>query len=309
MLPKIISFSGGQTSGYMLRREIDKIGHSEFLKQFTTIFCNTGKEHDKTLDFVHEVETRWEIPIVWLEYTRIPARDIDPLLVPEGRKRSNLSKAQETNSDAHWFRKVDWITVARRFDKRTPFDELLEWMSALPNVRGRACSAYLKRRTLQRWLEWNQTGKYECYIGIRSDESDRANEILANLDDKNEIPRFPLCNNKTDIKAVNDFWNSHPFKLTIPNHMGNCDLCFLKARWKRVAAAKADPRAALWWSNWEKRKASEGVTGDGARFVAGKSYQAIITDAMQPTLFDDQDEQDIPCSCAVGWYRAKDDEE
>lgn len=54
MKPKVLSFSGGLTSGYMLRREIDRIEIDEYRKQFTTIFCNTGKEHDVTLDVTHE---------------------------------------------------------------------------------------------------------------------------------------------------------------------------------------------------------------------------------------------------------------
>lgn len=307
MLPKIISFSGGQTSGYMLRREIDKIGHSEFLKQFTTIFCNTGKEHDKTLDFVHEVETRWEIPIVWLEYCRIPAIEIKSEWLPTNRKRANLLKAQDSKENAHWFKIVGFHN-AKRSNQIGPFDELLEWANGLPNVRTRRCSVQMKIRTMHRFLNFNGIIDHSSFIGIRNDEAHRKIEILSNLE-KGEHPEFPLIDSKVVLKQVNDFWDSHPFNLTIPNHMGNCDLCFLKARWKRVAAAKADPKAAQWWRDWETKKASQGVTGDGARFVAGKSYQAIINDAMQPGLFDDQEEQDIPCSCAVGGYRAKDDEE
>ncbi len=308
MLPKIISFSGGLTSGYMLRREIDRIGHAEFLKQFTTIFCNTGKEHDKTLDFVHDVETKWEIPIVWLEYTRISARKIKASLIPKGQKRANLMKAKVKNEGAHWFRVVNYETASRSGE---PFNELLQWMPSLPNVRGRACSAFLKIRNIAKWCHANGKNEWEDYIGMRYDESDRATEILANSDDKGRTPNFPLIESKQTVRDVNAFWISHPFTLNIPNHMGNCDLCFLKAKWKRIAAAKSDPKAAQWWSDWEKRKASEGVTGDGARFRKGQSYESIIFEASQPDLFDlaDKTEEDVPCSCAVGGYRANKDDE
>lgn len=60
-MKRVILFSGGRTSGYMLRRLIDSNGG---IDDCTVIFCNTGKERKETLDFVHRVQTMWEIPIV-----------------------------------------------------------------------------------------------------------------------------------------------------------------------------------------------------------------------------------------------------
>ena len=31
------------------------------------VFANTGKEAPETLDFVHEVSEKWDVPINWLE--------------------------------------------------------------------------------------------------------------------------------------------------------------------------------------------------------------------------------------------------
>ena len=307
-LPNVVSFSGGQTSGYMLRRLLDT--EPDFAKRFRVIFCNTGKEHDATLDFVHDVESKWGIKVTWLEYTRIPARDIDPLLVPEGRKRANLLKAAEADEGAHWFREVRWETAARRFDSMTPFDEMLGWAAALPNVRGRSCSAFLKQRTIQRYLQAIGIGAYNAFIGIRHDEAHRALEIVANCDDKNETPRFPLIDAKITKAHVDGFWEGHAFKLNIPNHMGNCDFCFLKARWKREAMARKDPQGAQWWADWEAKFSAKGVTGDGAVFRKGQSYDALIHAAGQPELLlGDEVDEDIPCSCAVGGYRAKEEDE
>jgi 3'-phosphoadenosine 5'-phosphosulfate sulfotransferase (PAPS reductase)/FAD synthetase len=310
-IPNVMSFSGGQTSGYMLHDEIRRCGSvEEYNRRFKTIFCNTGKEHDATLDFVHDVERKWGVAVTWLEYTRIPARDVDPLLVPEGRKRANLLKAAEADEGAHWFREVRWETAARRHEKHTPFDELLGWSKALPNVRGRSCSAFLKQRTMQRYLQAAEVVGYNAFIGIRHDEAHRALEILANCDDKNESPKFPLIEAKITKAHVDGFWGGHAFKLQIPNYMGNCDLCFLKARWKREAMARREPEAAQWWADWEAKFQAKGVTGDGALFRKGQSYAGLIAAASHPELgLRDEEDQDIPCSCAVGGYRAKEDEE
>jgi hypothetical protein len=149
-------------------------------------------------------------------------------------------------------------------------------------------------------------------IGIRADEAHRATEILANPDDKGEAATFPLIESKTTKHDVDAWWDANDFKLEIPNHMGNCDLCFLKARWKRVAAARDNPNAAQWWADWEDRFEKKGAR-DGARFALGKrnSYAAIISEATHPDLFDavDTSEPDVPCSCAVGGYRSKDEED
>lgn len=304
-VPSIVSFSGGQTSGYMLRKLIDE--NADFSTRFQVVFENTGKEHDATLDFVHDVETKWGVPVKWLEYCRIPALDIDPELVPEGRMRSNLLKQQERGETAHWYREVKWETAARRHESHTPFDDLLEWANVLPNVRTRMCSVQLKVRTRDRYLRANGINAFNAYIGIRKDEEHRKHEILANID-RHEIPKFPLCDAGTTKADVDAFWLSHPFRLNIPNHMGNCDLCFLKARWKRVAAAKAEPQAAQWWSDWETRFAKK-TTGDGAFFRKGQSYAGVLNDATHPELDFAPEDDDVPCSCAVGGYRMKGDEE
>lgn len=275
--PKVVSFSGGQTSGYMLRRLIDKFGADKL----TTLFCNTGKEYDETLDFVHAVETNWKIPIVWLEYCR--------------------------ENNEHSFKIVNYETAARRFDKQTPFDELLEWANSLPNVRSRRCSAELKVRTIKRYLKSLGLKAWNSYIGIRADEADRTLEILSQC--PNYITaHFPLVDDGITRFDVNAWWIVQPFRLNIPNHMGNCDLCFLKAKWKRLAIMRDDPEAAKWWINWERKKESEmkaaGLFTTGARWIDGVSYEGLLNDAQHPEF--DFSEQDSPCSCAVGGFREDD---
>lgn len=60
--PAVISFSGGRTSGYMLRRILD--AHNGGLPWNTfVIFADTGKEHPGTLDFVAACARHWSVAI------------------------------------------------------------------------------------------------------------------------------------------------------------------------------------------------------------------------------------------------------
>ncbi len=268
-VPHVVSFSGGQTSGYMLHRLLYAARINP-----TTLFCNTGKEYNETLDFVRDVETRWFVPVTWLEYCRV--------------------------NNEHSFRVVNYETAARRTDPRTPFDEMLEWAGTLPNVRGRGCSGQLKVRTMRRYLQSQGLTEWHSYIGIRADEAHRKLEVLSSCP-KYITPHFPLCDEGTSKADVDAFWMAQPFRLNIPNHMGNCDLCYLKAKWKRLAIMRDDPEAAAWWIGWEKRFRDKGVTGVGAQWQEGVSYEALLHESEHPEF--DFTEQVVPCSCAVGGYR------
>ncbi len=57
--PAIISFSGGRTSGMMLRKILDAHGGT-LPPDVRVLFANTGKEMLETLDFVRECSDRWE---------------------------------------------------------------------------------------------------------------------------------------------------------------------------------------------------------------------------------------------------------
>ena len=63
-----ISFSGGRTSAYMLHQILE--ANDGLPDRAVVTFANTGREMPETLDFVHECQQRWGVPIVWLEYDR-----------------------------------------------------------------------------------------------------------------------------------------------------------------------------------------------------------------------------------------------
>lgn len=57
--PAVISFSGGRTSGYMLRRILD----AGLQRDVHVLFADTGKEFPATNAFVCEVAERWPVLI------------------------------------------------------------------------------------------------------------------------------------------------------------------------------------------------------------------------------------------------------
>jgi Phosphoadenosine phosphosulfate reductase family len=60
--PATISFSGGRTSAYMLRRILD----AGLQPNVHVVFADTGKEREETYDFVRECSRRWRVNVIWV---------------------------------------------------------------------------------------------------------------------------------------------------------------------------------------------------------------------------------------------------
>jgi 3'-phosphoadenosine 5'-phosphosulfate sulfotransferase (PAPS reductase)/FAD synthetase len=259
--PMVVSFSGGRTSAYMLRR----------------LFANTGKERDETLDFVHEIEQRWEVPVKWLEYRRV-----------DGEHRTF---------------EVSYETAHRNSQPDRPFDQLLDWMSVLPNVRGRACTSELKVRTMRRWLENHGLSSWRSAIGIRADESDRAIEMKVGCPSfvRMEFPLIEAGITEADVMA---FWKQQPFDLQLGQDEGNCDGCFLKAAWKLCKIEKRQPGTLDWWHGWEVKKAHK---GQGGKFREDRTYAGLIHISNHPSLWPE--DEDVSCNCMSGGWKEYDCEQ
>ena len=63
----LLHVSGGRASGLLLYRVLDAYG-GRLPPNVRAVFANTGKEHEKTLLFVREMERRWRVLIAWVEY-------------------------------------------------------------------------------------------------------------------------------------------------------------------------------------------------------------------------------------------------
>lgn len=232
----VVSFSGGRTSGYLLRRVLDAFG-GELPEGVRVIFCNTSKEATETLDFVEECSARWQVPMTWLEW-------------------------RPGNS----FEVVDFKTAAR---KGEVFDAFMSekikrrdgtiGVRPLPNPVGRSCTTNLKFRTKHRYvrkvLDWKT---YTSAVGIRADEASRAH---GKFSEPGETLAHPLLGGGVTKADVLRFWAAQPFNLGLPTDIhgdtprGNCDGCFMKSAGKVAKIAQTHPEALEWWAQMEERQA------------------------------------------------------
>ncbi len=246
--PAFISFSGGRTSGYLLKHILDAYG-GHLPNDILAVFANTGKEHPATLDFVLACSEQWNVPIVWLEYD------------PAGEKQRK-------------FRIVSHATASRSGE---PFEAMIQERKYLPNPVSRFCTSTLKIRVMRdyaRSLGWEH---WTNAIGLRFDEPRR----VAKIKDQRERweTAAPLYDARVTKEHVSAFWNSQPFDLQLPNvggktPAGNCDLCFLKSTNIITSLIRQDPGVADWWIRQEDE--ARPSKPDGALFRKDRpSYRKI----------------------------------
>lgn len=269
-LPAVVSFSGGRTSGFMLRQILD--AHGGKPDGLEVCFQNTGLEHPATYDFVNEVEERWGVPITWLEYT------LDDENLPT-------------------FKVVNYETASR---DGTPFTELIHKKQYLPNPVARICTVQLKIRTLKRYLDTlpAYADGWTNAVGLRYDEPRRALRLQG--DCKKEEAYAPMYHAKHTEEDVLNFWKAQPFDLELPlvgNMAGNCVGCFLKGASKIEILMEEMPEHFEWWAKAEQIALNTATTG--ARFRKDRpSYTDLLRiTRQQGRLFDGQDDDTVPCMC------------
>lgn len=256
--PSVVSFSGGRTSGYMLYQIVQAFG-GKLPDWVKVIFCNTGIEREETYDFIERCSQRWDVPILWLEYTY--------------SGKSDVGKAK------HGVRVVDYSTASRNGE---PFLQIVQARQAIPNIRMRFCTGELKIRTTSRYvrgvLGWKE---YHNAIGLRADEPNRVGKIRLRIQEKlnkgklpekentlfgvvnkerkkstsevppGEWPLVPLYDSRRTHDDVKAFWISQDFDLGIPSEEGNCSLCFLKKTSTIIETIRKHPELADIWIHME----------------------------------------------------------
>jgi len=218
-----LCMSGGRTSAYLTEKVLELQAHGYYGDvDFIITFANTGREHEKTLEFVNNCDKRWrnlyDNKVVWLEAVVHDGR------VPCSHKEVDFDSADR---NGNVFEEVvakyglpngNFLHCTREL-KENP---ILSYMKSLGEQVGHTVDGELVKAT------------YETWIGIRADEPKRLNGSRSGKQEK----VFPLAdfhpfNNETDLRTfkwgVLDFWEDMPFDLDLPEHLGNCVDCHKKS--------------------------------------------------------------------------------
>lgn len=274
--PACISFSGGRTSGYMLKHILDAHGGT-LPSDVHVCFMNTGKEMPQSLEFVAECAERWTVQVNWLEYD------------PEAPNRT---------------REVTFQTASRNGE---PYEALIRKRSYLPNAVTRFCTTELKIRRAKFFMLSRGIEHWDSVIGIRADEPRRLRKGAGNNSRERWELIYPLATAGVAKQDVLAWWAEQPFDLRLPDvygqtPAGNCDLCFLKARGTILRLTRERPELAEWWIAQEQWVAANSRSGDGrfrARFrkdwpTYGEMRELAL--AAQELPFD-PDDPGLPCYC------------
>jgi hypothetical protein len=291
--PACVSFSGGRTSAYMLRRILDA-HHGTLPADVHVLFANTGREREETLDFVRECGVRWEVRVRWVEYRNFlpfarPWPDAPPRWL-----RTVDGRAPFQADLFHTFREVDHASASRDGE---PFEALIEAWRHLPNPTQRVCTQGLKLRPMKEFARNQGFDHWTSVVGLRADEIRRVRNATAPTRERWEV-ECPLAEANVMLADVSDFWRSQPFDLQLRPDEGNCDLCFMKGKAKILRLIRARPSSALWWIQQETRPF--GKPGD-ARFRHDRPPYARLLAMVQdqpllPGIGLEGDDA-LPCAC------------
>lgn len=206
----LVSFSGGRTSGYMTWRILQE--WRDKYDDIVVLFANTGLEHEKTLEFVHNCDKHFGFNTVWLE-----------AVIRQGKGNGTRHKI------------VDFESASRA---GKPFADAID-KYGIPNVAAPRCTENLKTfpmRSYVRDVLGHKRLDYKQCVGIRVDEIDRMSEpgMRAGV-------IYPLIEWGVTKTMVMDWWASQSFDLDLPEHLGNCVACFKKSDRKLLTIAKYHP--------------------------------------------------------------------
>lgn len=189
----LISFSGGETSGYMLWWLLN---HKSEEYNFVITFANTGRENEETLEFVKNCGEYFNVKIVWLEaIIRFKVRyygKFKTFLSVEEKEAFLDSFSEEQLKDQEFWKMsktkeriyrpcieevnigtthkiVSFETATRNQDwknrKDTPYEMMVK-KYGLANISSRISTRELKERPIHSYMKslGMKIGEYETFI-------------------------------------------------------------------------------------------------------------------------------------------------
>jgi len=248
-----ISFSGGRSSFVMTDLLLSEQKPD---REIAVAFCNTGLEHEATLDFVNDCDRHWGGVVVWLES------------VFHGVGKGVTHKI------------VDFNTASRRGE---PFEAFIA-KHGIPNATTPQCTARLKLDCIFSYRRANNWLACPTAIGIRADEIDRQSK---HMERDNLI--YPLIDRGFTKEMVNAYAAKFPFDLKIPNDAyGNCVTCWKKSDRKLFTIAIESPhyfdffrRMDSEYGNFKTDCAAASPQGNRRFFRGHRTTQDILDQAHQ----------------------------
>lgn len=228
-----ISFSGGETSGYMAQWIL--ANWRDRYDEMRVTFANTGQENEETLEFVQRCDEFFGLGVVWVE----------AVVHPGVRKGST-------------HRVVDFRTASRNGE---PFEAVIAKYGIPNQAFPRACTRELKLNAMKSYLRscgWG-AGTYDTAIGIRADEMERGAEARAKM----ERLVYPLMRERPMTKPqINAYWAAMPFRLNLKGYQGNCKWCWKKTLRKHLTIISEHPEFYNFPERMEREYALAGRAAD-----------------------------------------------
>ena len=253
----LISFSGGQTSGYMAKM-IKENWSDKY--EIICVFANTGLEREETLEFVKKCDKKFNLNVVWVE-----------AVVHYNKRKGCTHKV------------VDFKSAARNGE---PFTAVIK-KYGIPNVQFLHCTRELKANPIKSYAKSIGWEGWYTAIGIRIDEVDR---VSANHKKFKYI--YPLAFDWPTRKIdINEFWQDKNWSLKLKSYEGNCDYCFKKTLRKLMTIYQEDTKNRIqWWLNTEKEFENFAGGRDGIsppyRFNRkGMTVQELIDKSNEPFMW------------------------
>lgn len=227
----LISFSGGKTSAYMAYFLLNE-WEDRHKYEFITVFANTGKEIEQTLEFVDRCDKEFNLNLIWVE--------------------SLVAKKYGVGIK---HKIVNFETCSRNGE---PFESIIS-KYGIPSQGMPFCSDYLKKSPIRSFASSIGWDDYITAIGIRIDEPKRIKK-------KSFKVLYPLAQLKYMTKQnINAWWDKQSFNLNIKSYQGNCDLCWKKSNRTLMTLIEESPEKVNWWllmENKYKDFVSEGKQGN-----------------------------------------------
>jgi hypothetical protein len=265
----LVSFSGGETSAYMLWWVLNNWQDKYEIK---VVFANTGEENEETLVFVDRCSKYFNIEVVWIE---------------------GVFHKEKMKGTTH---KIVNFETATRSNKL--FEEMIQ-VYGIPNKSYPHCNRELKLQPIKSYLRSIGWKDYYTAIGIRHDEIDRVSSKR-----KKERLVYPLIEEvKMTKPKVNFFWSQQPFRLNLKGFEGNCKTCWKKSDKKLQKIAYDDPNKFNSFKILEKEysnfipesRSLEGKSDDYkiTFFRENKSAKWYIENAADYAVYDDSKDLNV----------------